>query len=127
MRTGPPTRLDWVACIVFVACALLQFNDPDTLPWIALYLAAAAACVLPAPGIGRVWFPATVGLAALIWAIALLPQALPGLRVGELFESMKAETPRIEIAREALGLLLVAAWMAVPVVRRRRQTGGASS
>jgi hypothetical protein len=36
---------------------------------------------------------------------------------------MKAETPRIEESREALGLLIVAAWMAVLPIRSWRSRG----
>ena len=54
-----------------------------------------------------------VGVAALVWAATLAPNALPELTVTHLFESMKAETPAIEVSREWFGLLLVVLWMAV--------------
>jgi transmembrane protein TMEM220 len=36
--------------------------------------------------------------------------------MGHLFASMKADTPAIELSREFLGLLIVAAWMATVAV-----------
>jgi hypothetical protein len=113
-------NLLWAA--LFLVSAALQLNDPDPLRWILIYASAASACLVHrvAP---RAWLPpAIVGLAALTWAGLDAPRVLPGLRFGDLFRSMKAETPSIEESRELLGLLIVAGWMAVLVLRTRRRT-----
>ena len=31
--------------VAYLLSALVQYNDPDALPWIAIYLAATAMCV----------------------------------------------------------------------------------
>jgi hypothetical protein len=102
-----------VMAVLFFVSALLQYNDPDPLPWMALYGAAGAACLLRGRGRTAWLLPALVGGAALVWALAMAPYVLPHLRFGDLFQSMKAETPAIEENRELLGILIVAAWMAV--------------
>jgi hypothetical protein len=95
----------------FALSAIVQYNDPDPLGWMAIYAAAAAAGIA-----WRRWpFALAVGLVAAAWAAALAPQALPGLRPGDLVKTMHAGTPSIELGRELLGLVLVAGWMAVLV------------
>ena len=110
---GPVFRVaNRVAGGVFVICAVIQWNDPDPLRWMAIYLAAAAACFVAPRGPHGWILPAGVALVALIWAGALGPTVLPDLRVGDLAKRMKAETPAIESSRELLGLLIVLAWTA---------------
>jgi hypothetical protein len=112
--------------LLFLASALLQYNDPDPLRWAALYGAAALACVLRRSTAGTIVAVATGGI-ALVWAASLAPRVLPVLRPGDLFGSMKAATPIIEESREMLGLLIVATWMVVLLAVRRSQRSGAAS
>jgi hypothetical protein len=113
----------WINAVVgvlFVACALLQYNDPDPLRWIAIYGLAAAACATHGR-IGLDWLlAAAAALAALVWAALLLP-SVSGFRPSDLFRTMKAETPAIELSREVLGLLIVAGWMIVLIAVSRRK------
>lgn len=102
--------------LLFFVSAALQYNDPDPLRWVALYGSAGAACLLRRAGRMAWLFPALVGAVALIWAAGLAPHVLPSMRFGDLFETMKAATPAIEENRELLGILIVAAWMAVLAV-----------
>ena len=120
-----PTRAfaiaNWIMAAVFFVSAMLQYNDPDPAKWIAIYAAAGLVCVLD----GRIraaWLlPALVCAVALVWVATLAPEALPGLRLGDLFKKMKTDTPSIELARETLGLAIIASWMLVLVVRNRSQ------
>jgi len=112
---------DWIGAALFFGSAALQYNDPDPIRWAAVYSGAGAACLL-----WRHWRPAwllaaTVGLAALAWGATYLP-GVGRMSFGHLLESMKAETPQIEEARELLGLLIVAAWMAALAIRARRRS-----
>jgi hypothetical protein len=101
--------------ILFLISAVLQYNDPDPIRWILLWGSAAAVCLLRGR-VGWDWLMAgAVCAAALLWAGLLAPTALPGLELGDLAKKMKAGTPRIELGREILGLLIVAVWMAVLV------------
>jgi hypothetical protein len=93
----------------------------------AIYLAAAAACVFAAlhrlPG----WLPVVVGLAALAWAATLAPHVLGRVGWGEMVEAWEMKNVRVEEGREMYGLLIVAAWMTVLTLARRRSAdpGGA--
>ena len=111
-----------IMAVLFVICAIIQYNDPDPLGWTALYGAAGFACL--AAGRARHFWPlaAGVGLAALAWAVWLSP-ILANLKVRDLARTMHAETPSIELSREFLGLVIVLGWMAVLVVGSRRSTG----
>jgi len=105
---------------MFIASGALQYNDPDPLPWILVYCAAAAACLIGRPRLLSLGIASLVGAVSLLWAVVLLPRTIPGFRFGDLFLAMKAETPAIEWGREVLGLLIVAAWMTVLLLQRRK-------
>jgi len=122
---------NWLMAALFALSAALQYNDPDPLPWIAIYAAAAAACVLWS--LRRTAWPLTaaVMLIALGWAAALLPDVLGFVGLSDLFTRMDEKGGRVEIGRELGGLTIIVAWMAalLLVERRRRaaRTGSAGS
>jgi Transmembrane family 220, helix len=114
-----------VMTAAFVFSVAVQYNDPDPLPWMGIYGAAAVASAWAAlrPR-GYPWpFPAAVGTVALVWSFFLLPQVVGKVRLAELFASWEMKSPRVEVAREAGGLLIVAAWMAVTASIRRMIPG----
>ncbi len=107
---------------LFVLAAAVQYNDPDPLRWIAIYLAAALACALAVAGRLRWPVPAFVAFAALAWAAVLAPGVLGRVGPGEMFGAWEMKDAAVEEARESYGLLLVAAWMGVlAVVAFRRR------
>lgn len=110
-----------VMLVLFVVAAGLQYNDPDPLQWAAIYGLAAVACGLYAARRLPWYFAASVGAAALVWAATFAPGVIGAASPGDLVQSMKADTPQIEESREALGLLIVAAWMAALAVIARRE------
>jgi hypothetical protein len=119
---------NWLMAALFALAAALQYNDPDPLPWIAIYAAAVAACVLW--GLRRTAWPLTaaVMLIALGWAAALLPDVLGFVGLGDLFLRMEEKGGRVEIGREIGGLTIVAAWMAaLLLVERRRRAARTGS
>ena len=98
--------------LLFFLSAGLQYNDPDPSLWVLVYCSAGGAALVPS---GSRWSRAArgfVGGGALVWALTLLPEAR-GIGLAQMTESMQAYDGRVEIAREAGGLLLVAAGMAV--------------
>jgi hypothetical protein len=112
--------------MLFVLATVVQYNDPDPLRWMALYGAAAVLSAWSAarPRAVSSWAPALLGLVALTWG-ALLGLGVAGqVRFADLFRSWHMEQERVEEAREAIGLFIVAAWMAVlalgPFVREAR-------
>lgn len=109
-----------VMAVLFAVSAALQYNDPDPLGWVAIYAAAAVACV-QAGRHRRDWIvPALVLVATLVWLVTLAPDVLDQVAPGDLVKSMDDKGGSAELAREAGGLAIVAAWMALVTVRTRR-------
>lgn len=99
--------------LLFLLAVVAQYNDPDPLRWMAIYGAAALACLLALRRRLPRWLPALVGLAALVWAALLLPAVLGQVAPGDLFRAVGMASLAIEEARETIGLLIVAGWMGV--------------
>jgi FtsH-binding integral membrane protein len=102
--------------LVFLFAAAVQYNDPDPLVWISVYLIAAAASLLPLVGHSTRWLALALAVVCLPWAVAL---ALRVLGRQPILES--------EEGREMLGLLLVVVWMASLVVREGRRRRAVSA
>lgn len=114
MRSRLWTAANAIMLLLFVFAAVVQFNDPDPLPWMAIYLAAAAVCGLESRRKIRLWAPATVALTALAWSgyIATRARDVP---ISALFAEWEMRNVRIEEAREMYGLAIVGVWMIVIV------------
>jgi hypothetical protein len=113
-------------CVLYFSSAALQYNDPDPLVWVLIYSAAAVAVLLPPGGRGARAACGFVATVALVWAGLLLPEA-SGVALGDLAASMEAKGGRVEIAREAGGLLLVVGGMVGALIldhRSRRAAEG---
>jgi hypothetical protein len=106
----------------FCFSTIVQWNDPDAVWWAALYAAAAVVTTLVTwRGLGPT-APTVIAVVALIWSLALLPTAI-GASFPELFRTWKMMSPEMEVGREELGLVIVAAWMLVLRRRALRQVG----
>ncbi|WP_246052614.1 transmembrane 220 family protein [Leptospira semungkisensis] len=101
----------------FILAAGLQYNDPDPLHWMLLYLTSAIACVLAA--IRKDSLPllyALMGMASIEIAITA-NGFFTWLKAGNenlIVAKMSAEKPYIELGREFLGALIslaVAVWL----------------
>jgi hypothetical protein len=103
--------------VYFLSAAALQYNDPDPGRWMAIYGAAALACALALVGRLWRWFAVGVGLIAAVWAATLAPGVVGHVAPRDLFGERGMLTPRVEEAREMLGLGIVAVWMAVLAAR----------
>jgi hypothetical protein len=109
---GPLWRLaDGLFLLLFAFSVVMQVNDPDPLRWIAIYSAAALACLVSSQL--HWFFPAAVGLVALAWATTLAPGVIGKVPFLSMFEEFEMKNIAIEESREMYGLLLVAFWMAV--------------
>jgi hypothetical protein len=107
---------------LFAFSAAVQWNDPDPVLWMGLYLTAMTLSALAAAGrIPLIANLAGAGIFAgffLVWA-----PALSGAR-GEAFTSIEMRAPGDEEPREAIGLAIGAAWLGVQSAaawRRRRR------
>ena len=111
---------------LFLLGFVVQYNDPDPVRWMAIYAAAFTVCLVVA--LGRPLPPAApiiVGLVALAWALATI---IPGPGVSlysHMFDAWEMKSVPVEEAREGSGLMIIAVWMLVIAMRRRRGKQGA--
>ena len=107
--------------LLFVFAALVQYNDPDPLRWMAIYLSAAGASILYVVHRLRWQIPMIIGLIALIWAGTLASRVWGRIGFSELFAAWEMANPNVEEGREMYGLLIIASWMALLVIAVLRQ------
>ncbi len=105
--------LGGVFAILFLISAVLQYNDPDPLLWIAIY--GMATLVTLGFVFNRVSYivPALVGLLGVIGFFLIFPEKFEGFAIGQ------GDIKNIEEAREACGLLITAIVMFVFALRIR--------
>jgi len=108
-----------VFCGLFLLSVAVQWNDPDPAFWMALYGLAALLAGLGAAGRLPLW-PNVAALALFLAFFAAWSPALLGARE-EAFTSFSMRAPGDEEPREAIGLLLCAAWSGVQSVAALRQ------
>ena len=111
--SGAWKAVNGIMLLAFLASVAVQYNDPDPIRWVAIYGAAALACARAVTGRIGWFFPALVGVAALVWAITLAPATLGHVGFGELFQAFEMKDVRVEVGREFGGLMIVVVWMAV--------------
>ena len=110
---------NWIFGLLFLAAAILQWNDPDPLRWILIYLGAGIVSIA-ATHRPAIWKAAVlVAIVGAIWAATLLPEVADNFQFSNLVSTMKVESPEIEKSRELLGLLMIASWMIVVVFNCR--------
>jgi hypothetical protein len=116
-----------VMAALFLVSAAVQWNDPDPVYWIAVYGAAAVLAARAAQGD----VPLIANLIALLAFALLAGRALPDLLAAReaAFTHWQMLDSSDELAREAGGLLLCAAWSAVQtaVAWRARGLGSGSN
>lgn len=95
-----------VMFFVFVSWAVFQYNDPDFLVWALVYSLAALCCLLFFMGRLSPSFGAALVVGSLIWAGFL---GYFVLTADEPYSFTDEGTGAM--AREAIGLLIVAAWV----------------
>jgi hypothetical protein len=111
--------LNGLMAALFVFSAALQHNDPKPARWMAIYLAAAAACGLAVAGRNFRVLPAVVGLISLAWAITYFVRGVPSVSPAHMFDEWEMKNQQVLETRELFGLLIVTAWMIVLVIASR--------
>jgi hypothetical protein len=104
---------DAIFLLMFVFSVVVQVNDPDPLPWMAIYGAAAVACLLSLTGRLRWWFAVITGVVALAWAATIMPRVIGQVPFLDMFAEFEMKDIGVEESREMYGLLLIGGWMAV--------------
>lgn len=110
---------------LFIFAAALQYNDPDPVRWMAIYVAAALPCGLALAGRSNRVLPAIVGLVSLTWAVTYLFRGVPTVSPLHMFDEWEMKNQTVVETREMFGLVIVTGWMIVLAVdaqmaRRRR-------
>ena len=130
MRGDRRPSLGWtvanvVAALLFAASVVVQVNDPDPLPWMAIYGGAAIIALLECTRQVRPVFPALLSVTALGWAATIAPRVIGRVPFAEMFGAFEMKNVGVEESREMYGLLLVALWMAAVALAgwRRRKPG----
>ena len=100
-----------ILCILFIAFALLQLNDPDGVLWFSIYFIVAIMCLYntfkPIP---RLLLILTI-IALLVYAafyFSLFIDYLKTENKEEIFGEMVYDKPYLEGTREFIGLLIAA-------------------
>jgi Transmembrane family 220, helix len=108
--------------IIFLLCAVVQYNDPDPMQWMTIYGVAAAACVLALRGRLSALVAALIAAAALTWAAAVARGVVGRISLAEIL-TLSNVAPLAEEGRETLGLLMVGLWMIVLAIAMRKPRG----
>ena len=112
--------------VIFVVSAGLQYNDPDPLVWIAIYLYAAILCFFAARG---KYYPNAylLGMVVYLAYASYLFFDKDGVlswanehNAESLVTTMKAEKPWIEETREFGGLLILFVALLINYIHSRK-------
>jgi len=101
--------------MLFLGFATLQFNDPDAIQWIIVYVLVAANCASGAAGKSSIVASLVLTVVLTTWAAVLSMGGSKAL--SELSYSGLADN---EVAREIGGLVLAAAWCGLTAVHAAR-------
>ena len=104
------TTANGIMLLLFLFSGIVQFNDPDPLPWLAIYLAAATVCGLEIRRRTPVWAPFALAIASLFWSASIAMRA-HDVPISALFAEWEMRNLRVEEAREMYGLVIVGSWM----------------
>ena len=112
----------WGFGVLFLFAAVVQYNDPDPVRWMAIYAAASATSIAAARGTRMpVAVPLVVAAVATAWGLILVSGNRALNVYASMFSAWEMRSIPIEEAREASGLFIVAVWMAVVALRIYRQ------
>ena len=110
----------WAAMFTFAA--IVQYNDPDPLRWIGIYVAAFLTCLLWELRLLPRAIAIAVTLTTLGWGAWTLLHTRLTSPVGEALTDWNMHEGGSEELRESIGLFLVASWCAVLAWRPRSTT-----
>lgn len=107
--------------LIFVLCALVQYNDVDALTWIIVYLSAAAMCALGFREKPIRWLPPVLFLISLGGMVILAAEFVGQVSMAEVTASLSMQSKAVEEAREVGGLAIVCFWAACLFFRQNRR------
>jgi hypothetical protein len=94
--------------LLFILFALVQWNDPDALIWVGMYLLIAGIAFLGYMGKFYFWLNLGLTIVLLVFMIFYLPDIGRWMDEGRpsITDSMQASSPHIELIREFFGILI---------------------
>ena len=115
---------DVIAALLFAVSAALQLNDPDPVPWIAIYLGGALVAA-----VGWRWIPGLLAAVAVTmvaagWAVLIALEIDEWVGFERLVGPMEIMGGPVELTREALGLAIVAGYSVFVALRWRGLPSG---
>jgi len=115
---GERARVAWkiadaLFLLMFVFSVIVQVNDPDPLTWMAIYGAAAVACLLSLMGKLPWQFAVLTGVIALAWAATIAPRVIGQVPFLDMFAEFEMKDIGVEESREMYGLIMIGGWMAI--------------
>lgn len=114
--------LHFILFILFTLFAYFQWNDPDPLVWIIVYLIVASVAFQAFRG--KLYYKLCLGitLVFLLGAATYVPDVIQWFKDGmpSLTESMKASSPYIELVREFFGLIIAIVVMSFYLVHSKK-------
>ncbi|MEH6592210.1 MAG: transmembrane 220 family protein [Halioglobus sp.] len=116
------TRFNYLFFASFILSTAVQYNDPDAIAWIAMYLASAAMCADQWRTKPLRWPAPLLLLASSIWLISLLPAIVGKVSFAEVVASISMQTQAVEEAREIGGLSIIAFWAACITGKQYRES-----
>lgn len=93
---------------LFISFAIMQWNDPDALMWILMYIVVSAVAFFAFKGRHDIRVNAAIVAVLLVTLVFYIPDLSEWLKDGmpSIAESMQATSPYIELVRESLGLMI---------------------
>lgn len=113
----------WAAMFTFAA--VVQYNDPDPMRWIAIYAAGSLTCVLWELRLLPRSIAIAVTLTALGWGAWTLLHTRLTSPLDEALTDWSMHAGGSEELRESLGLFLIAGWCAVLAWKPERRVAAA--
>lgn len=101
-------RFKFLTSLLFAVFAIFQYNDIDPWLWIFIYGGISSLCSVSAFRKIPMSLLSLSILGILIYTVILVPEIISWINEGmpSITESMKAEDPYIEYAREFFGLVI---------------------
>jgi hypothetical protein len=101
--------------------AYLQLNDEYPIRRAGIYGIAVLACALYLFGLLHWFFPAAIGVVAILWALTKAVDLVgKDLSMDKVFGMMQMISPAVQECREMLELLIVTFWMSLLTFLTRR-------
>jgi len=116
--------VNWVMLLVFVFGVVVQFNDPDPLAWVLVYLGAAIATLLAILNSPRWEVAALVGAGSILWGLSIAPRVIGQVPFMSMFGAFEMKNIGIEESREMYGLFMIGGWcvlLALVALRQKRR------